>query len=803
VIAFFSPARANWALDGTPLTTDGYQSFPTIVSDGSGGAIVTWFGGFSSNDIYAQRVNASGVPQWASGGVALCAAAGDQYYPKIISDGLGGAIVTWQDYRSGSNDIYAQRVNSSGVPLWSPDGVALCTVASDQNRPAIVSDGSGGAIITWFDFRSLTNWDIYAQRVNAAGAPQWTADGVALCTAVNWQDYPTAAPDGVGGAIVTWQDYRNGPGRDVYAQRVSASGVCQWTADGVAVCLAAGDQYYPVITSDGSGGGIITWEDWRNSAIPDIYAQRISAAGVPQWTANGAPVCTAANGQASPSIVSDSAGGAIIAWTDDRSGVDDDVYAQRISPAGVPQWIADGVAVCTAMRPQNGPTIATDGIGGAIITWNDERSSVVVSTDQDIYAQRVSPSGVPQWTDDGVALCTATGSQYTPRIVSDGKGGAIVTWMDLRAGAAYRHVYAQRVEGRYGEWGWPEPAIVSANDNPDDQGGKVVVRWKASQRDTYDNPLIAYYSVWRSTDAALVSGEATAATSTRIISDPREIPADFSGSAVWEVPGVSGPQYWEWVANQDATYQSTYSMLASTRQDSVAGNPAEHYFKVLAHESTMPKTRIWESGTVSGHSVDNLAPTAPLMLTAQRVGSDVHLEWNHALAPDLRDYSVYRSSASGVTPVEANFLASAADTVLVDAGAPGSALYYIVTANDVHKNQSTPSDDASVTATGGTTGVDDTPAITALTVLPNSPNPFTGSTTLSIGLPAASDLEIDVYDVAGRRVRVEKLAQQQSGWRNIAFDGHDDAGQWLASGVYFYRVHAGGMTVTRKMILVR
>src|SRR5712664_2056878 len=128
--------------------------------------------------------------------------------PAITSDGAGGAIVTWYDNRSGNWDIYAQRVNAEGVPQWTADGVALCTAANNQFDPTIASDGAGGAIVTWNDFRSGSGFDIYAQRVNAAGVPQWTVDGVALCTATNDQWRPMIAPDGAGGAIVTWYDLR-------------------------------------------------------------------------------------------------------------------------------------------------------------------------------------------------------------------------------------------------------------------------------------------------------------------------------------------------------------------------------------------------------------------------------------------------------------------------------------------------------------------------------------------------------------------------------------------------------------------
>ena len=109
-----------------------------------------------------------------------------------------------------------------------------------------------------------------------------------------------------------------------------------------------------------------------------------------------------------------------------------------------------------------------------------------------------------------------------------------------------------------------------------------------------------------------------------------------------------------------------------------------------------------------------------------------------------------------------------------------------------------------VAASGGIpTSVRDTPPITALTVLQNHPNPFNATTTLDIMIATASPLQIDVFDVAGRRVRGIMVEGAEAGWRSVPFDGRDDRGRALASGVYFYRVRASGTTVTRKMIIAR
>ncbi len=433
---------ASWVQDGVALcTVTGFQGSPQITSDGAGGAIVTWLDGRNVNSgIYIQRLDASGAIQWAVDGIALCTGTVDS--PQIISDGAGGAIVTWMDGRNGMiSNIYAQRVNASGAVQWAADGVALCTAPQGQYYPQITSDGADGAIVAWRDERSGTGSgiaNIYAQRVNASGAVQWTADGVALCTANGDQAEPQITSDGAGGAIVTWQDHRGGY-YDIYAQRVNALGAVQWTTDGVVLCTANGDQAEPQITPDGAGGAIVTWWDYRN-VDKDIYAQRVNASGAVQWTTDGVALCTATGAQQSPAIFSDGAGGAIVTWYDLRniaSGYD--IYSQRVNASGAVQWTADGVALCTANGNQLSPEIASDGAGGAIVTWHDWRSG----NNGDIYAQRVNSSGSVQWPTDGAAVCTATGDQKFPTIVSDGAGGAIVTWYDSRSGDY--DIYAQRV----------------------------------------------------------------------------------------------------------------------------------------------------------------------------------------------------------------------------------------------------------------------------------------------------------------------------------------------------------------------
>src|SRR5208283_823681 len=117
-------------------------------------------------------------------GVVICNATSDQTNPKLVSDGAGGAIIAWRDNRSGNADIYSQRVNNLGNTLWTMNGIEICTVYNyGQKRGSVViSDGSGGAVVGWYDYRSGTELDLYAQRVNSAGSTLWTPQGVGIVT---------------------------------------------------------------------------------------------------------------------------------------------------------------------------------------------------------------------------------------------------------------------------------------------------------------------------------------------------------------------------------------------------------------------------------------------------------------------------------------------------------------------------------------------------------------------------------------------------------------------------------------------
>ena len=383
-----------WAANGVPVCTASVYCVHDvfrIVSDGSGGAIIAWRddrnGPACEFRIYAQRINAAGSAVWTTDGIPMCTTNAFQDSPSLIPDGSGGAIAAWEDYRNGNYDIYAQKISPTGSRLWTSSGAAVCTESKAQYSPWLASDGSGGAIVGWQDHRSDSSFDLYAQRIGSNGTAMWTSNGIAVCAANGDQQPCLLVPDGSGGAVFLWRTMGYAVSNwDLSVQKVDANGLVQWAADGVTVCPGGSDM--DCFISDGSGGAIVAWRDSRGGPTYDVYAQRVLADGSVMWTAGGVPVCTAANDQFPSSLTPDGSGGAIVTMRDKRSG-EWDVYAQRFDANGQVLWTADGIPVCTIEGQQSFGFSVPDGSGGAIIAWGDPRSGV----DQDIYAQRVDAAG--------------------------------------------------------------------------------------------------------------------------------------------------------------------------------------------------------------------------------------------------------------------------------------------------------------------------------------------------------------------------------------------------------------------------
>ena len=449
-----SPSHAAWVPGGIPLcTSPGSQLANGAVPDDAGGAIVV----FSDGHVFAQRVTAGGTiaAGWAVNGNPVSHSPGNSISPRAAPDGAGGAFVVWEDNRTDVADLYGQRILASGAldPAWPSTDLPIAVGPFNQYDFSVAADGAGGMFVVWQDDRSAVDLDIYAQRMSAAGVPLWTANGLPVCIATGNQFLPHVVSDGLGGAYMVWVDERSNP-HLAYAQHLAADGSVApgWPAGGLALGNPGpiGIEFDAVVTADGAGGALVAWTGSNNKAVFHPFVQRLTAAGAiaPGWPAAGVQMCNLLQSQTVPQIVSDRTGGAIVVWSDFRDissppPVSYHLYAQRVNGSGMPQWTTNGLAVCTAAGGQQDAVAVSDDQGGVIVSWGDSRGA-----SSDIYALRLLANGTrpPGWDPDGSALCTVSGAQVGPFIVPDGLSGAIVAWSDSRSSVRFQSpdIYATK-----------------------------------------------------------------------------------------------------------------------------------------------------------------------------------------------------------------------------------------------------------------------------------------------------------------------------------------------------------------------
>jgi len=440
---------------------------PAMVSDDSGGAFLVWLEKPWLPDaaIRAQYVDAQGNLLWGEKGQQI--AYSKVAMPYAVSDGESGVVIAWGD--SDSRNI--TRLGSDGDTIWTLEDFTSWSVQG------MVEDGSGGAILLLYDRID----SIYAQRVSAEGLLLWGETGTFLGNTQEVNRGKSLVSDGLGGAVITWQE-QSGMDMEIRAQRLNAEGVALWGDSGIVITSREGNQgNNRDIISDGMGSFIVAWDTGGLTSDTDVYIQKLDGDGNFLWGAEGIMVCEdqpgetfgLGNMQSHPQMAADGTGGVIVTWHDRRRIMNREIFAQRISAAGDILWDENGVWLWNIPADYIGTTSGildavtmADGTGGVIVVWTGH--NVSYTKNSVIYAQRLSVDGQRLWSEEKVYSNPSFRSQGYASIVSDGQGGIII---GSRVGESSSisqtdSVYAQKIDSKgsriWGEGGLEIQKVRSA-----------------------------------------------------------------------------------------------------------------------------------------------------------------------------------------------------------------------------------------------------------------------------------------------------------------------------------------------------
>lgn len=453
-------------------TAAGGQIEPSVASDGSN-FLVVW-GDFrtslttgTASDVYGARITGAGTVLEPNG-IPISAGYGHQTSPSVAFNGLR-FLVAWDDARSGTFDVYASRVNKSGIVV-DGTGIAVSTATGDQQDPAVASDGST-FLVAWSSGGS-PNQDIYAARVSNTGV---VADptGIAVSTAAPQDLYPAATWDGTN-FVIAWE-----ASQVVRAARVTTLGAVL-DAGGFPVGGPSG--LAPAVTSNGSSSFLAWHTNAPATSGRDVYAARVSSGG---GVVDSPPILVSitANNQRAPALAWNPEGRYfLVVWRDDR-GTSADIYGARVTGTGT---ILDGTGfpISTAPGDQTDASVVWSGTH-FLVVWDDVRSGD--ENDVDIYGARVDTNGTVL-EPGGIPISARFGSSQDSNAVAWDGTNFLVVWRDTRSGS---HIYGARVsdagavlEGA----GIPISTAAGFQDEPALawNGMHYLVVWKQSSGSTID-----------------------------------------------------------------------------------------------------------------------------------------------------------------------------------------------------------------------------------------------------------------------------------------------------------------------------
>ncbi|NIW45452.1 MAG: T9SS type A sorting domain-containing protein, partial [Gammaproteobacteria bacterium] len=334
--------------------------------------------------------------------------------------------------------------------------------------------------------------------------------------------------------------------------------------------------------------------------------------------------------------------------------------------------------------------------------------------------------------------------------------------------------------------------LSGVTDIPNDNGKQVRLTWDASANDGQLNGVpITEYGVWRMVPA---SGTTMPVSNKVVEVENRKEMIRLANVSKIE-PGTrvyssATPESWDFIGTVTAHSDSIYNYVAPTLEDSV-----QTCFMISAHTAN-PQV-FANSNTQCGMSIDNLAPNVPgnFASMVNDIGGGnftVELSWDRNKDEDFRYYSLYK---------DGQLLEQLTDTAFVDSNvAQNQTVEYDLTATDFAGNESDPAE-----LTVVVTGIGDDPnAIpTEFALDQNFPNPFNPTTTLQYALKENARVKLQIYNVLGQLVKTLIDENQTAGYKEVVWDGTNNQGLKVPSGIYIYRIKANDFVESRKMILMK
>lgn len=633
-------------------------------------------------------LNSFATAQWISDPSANTRLVIDPVNPinlTALRDLNGGAYVFWEDSKaSATPDVYFIHINKNGESSFRSDGKLISTRTGAKENPVAALDNSGNSIVIWAGKENQKYPEIYAQKLTKSGLRLWQNDGLQISETKNDKSDYSLKVDKNGISFLSYvnKSLALSNKNSVRLNRIDQNGrIIQDTTKGI-VYSSNNNLSQSKVIPDGKGGCYVLWVEAINQRA-QLKISYIDSLGNKKW--GSAPVVISRPDQSVINYSADKMGNNIYA-TISYGGQNKTIYHQLVSDRGKLMWGNDGKLITFQKGNQSNPQfVVVDST--VVISWTNESSKV-----KDVFIQRFDYKGNRLWGNNGKRIINIKGDQFGQRLIYDQKGNVIVAWIDRRDNN-FANLYIQKIS--------------------------------------------------------------------------------LKGDLVWDSLGVK--------ISSSQNKEKSYLNLVS---DSEGGAIA--VFKLSGDSrNDIYGQKIYSTGTYASQI---------LGLTAEVINDSVKINWYAANETEGTSYSVYRSENDSekdedwtlIGTLNKNSRKETNYYEISDMPEASGTVYYRV----IQKNNNT------ISQISPTESVEYFRDAEKIILAQNYPNPFADKTKISFYLPDPSTVSFEIFNSNIEIVKQIDNEKFPAGKNEITFEANG-----LPAGIYFYRLKSGKFVDVKKMII--